>query len=206
MRVTAVLLGGPESDALVRSVSALRPHRTLRFGEAAPSLWDPAAALRALAAAVAATAAVAPDLVLVGREFSDADDGLLPAALAEAEGWRFAGLAHAVVLEDGAFIVRRLRGGREEALHGTPPLLVSVTNERGNRLRRPLMKNVALAKREKVEWVAASAAPTGAASVKLAAAAPAAPARRSGSSRVLTGPVEAQIAELAAYLAPWRAG
>jgi len=102
--------------------------------------------------------------------------------------------------------VRRLRGGREEVLRGTPPLLVSVTNERGNRLRHPLMKNVALAKREKVEWVAAPDAPSVAMPVGLAAVAPAAPARRSGGGRVLTGPAEVQVAELAAYLAPWRAG
>jgi electron transfer flavoprotein beta subunit len=206
VRVSVVLPGGPDSDPLVRAVAALRPHRAFRFGEEAPALWDPGAALPFLAAAVRA-AAEAPDLVLTGREFGDTDDGALPAALAEAEGWRFAGLAHAVEREGGELVARRMRNGREEALRGPPPLLASVTNERGNRLRHPLLKNVVLAKRAPVEHVAAPAARRGGPiPVLLRSVSPAEPARRGGGGRVLTGPVEAQVAELAAFLAPWRSG
>ncbi|MDI3305812.1 MAG: hypothetical protein QJR07_01825 [Acetobacteraceae bacterium] len=197
--VTAVLPGGPESDPLLRAVSAFRPHRAFRFHNEAMSLWDPREAVRLLGEAVAA-ATERPDLVLMGREFGDGDDGVLPPALAEAKGWRFCGLAHAVSLVDGEVVLRRTRGPREEMLRLQPPVLASITNERGNRLRHPLMKNVMLAKREPVQvTVSSAAAATPALALRSIATVP--PPQRGGSAcRILAGPIEAQVEELAAYL------
>ncbi|PZW50902.1 electron transfer flavoprotein beta subunit [Humitalea rosea] len=195
--VTAILTGGAESDGLLRAVAAFRPHRAFRFGDAAMSLWDPATAARLLGAAVRA-ATEAPALVLMGREFGDSDDGVLAPALAEAEGWAFCGLAHRVALRDGDILLHRTRGARDEILHRRPPAVVSITNERGNRLRHPLMKNVMLARRAPVEVVAPPTAPPPALALRAIAAVP--PAQRGGAGRVLTGPVAAQVEELAAYL------
>jgi electron transfer flavoprotein beta subunit len=205
VRATAVLVGGPEDDALLRAVSAFRPHRAFRFGGAATSLWDPRAAVRLLGAAVAA-AAERPDLVLMGREFGDGDDGTLPPALAEARGWRFCGLAHAVTLDgDGTVALRRMRGPREEILRLRPPVLASVTNDRGNRLRHPLLKNVMLARRAPVEAIAPPEAGEGAPALALRSiAAVPPPPRGGGACRLLTGPIEAQVEELAALLRRWR--
>ncbi|MBX6374284.1 MAG: electron transfer flavoprotein subunit beta [Acetobacteraceae bacterium] len=207
VRVTAVLVGGPANNALLRAIAAFRPHRVFRIGGVALSLWDPLAAVRLLGAAVAA-AVERPDLVLMGREFGDGDDGALPPALAEAQGWRFCGLAHAVSLaEDGAVTLRRVRGPREEVLRLRPPVLASITNDRGNRLRHPLLKNVMLAKREPIEVVApppdAPAAAPALALRDIAVVPP--PTRGAGACRFLTGPVEAQVEELAAFLRRWRA-
>ncbi|MBV1796486.1 hypothetical protein [Siccirubricoccus sp. G192] len=199
VRVTAVLPGDVGSDALLRGVAAFRPDRAFRFDTSGLAPWDPRAAVRLLGLAVGA-ACGCPDLVLMGREFGDCDDGVLPAALAEAQGWRFCGLAHAVAIADGRFVAHRIRGPREELLRLPPPALVSITNDRGNRLRHPLMKNVMLAKRGPVEVVTpqAGAIPRAVVARSLAVVPP--PQRGAGACRILSGPVDAQVAELAAYL------
>jgi electron transfer flavoprotein beta subunit len=197
--VSAVLVGGPEGDALVRTAAAFRPQRAFRFGEAGMALWDPATAATLLAAAVHA-ATPKPSLVLLGREFGDGDDGVLPPALAECLGFAFCGQAHAVALAGGAVELRRNRGPREEMLRLAPPLVASITNERGNKLRHPLMKNVVLAKREPVQAVPppVASAPPALALRGLATVPP--PQRGAGACRILSGPIEAQVAELAARL------
>jgi len=193
LRLTAVLVGGAELDALARAAAAFRPHRVFRFDAALP--WDPRAAL-ALLAAAARAAAPESGLVLIGREFGDTDDGVLPAALAEAEGWRYGGLAHAVALAGDVAVLQRSRGPRAETLRLPLPALASITNDRGNRLRHPLMKNVILAKREPVAVVTpAIPAPEPMLALRRHALVPP-PKRGSGACRLLDGPLEAQAEEL----------
>lgn len=200
VRVTAVLPGDAASDALLRAVMAFRPHRAFRLDTSAVPLWDPVVAAQVLGAAVEA-----PDLVLMGREFGDGDDGVLPPLLAETRGWNFFGQAHAVALAEGGFRARRMRGQREESVLLPSPALVSLTNDRGNRLRHPLMKNVVLAKREPVEVLAAPVpkTPRRLHAGSLAVVPP--PQRGAGACRVLSGPLEAQVGELAEYLNGWAA-
>lgn len=193
VRLTAVLVGGTELDLLVRAAAAFRPHGVFRFDASLP--WDPRAAL-ALLAAAARAATPEPDLVLIGREFGDTDDGVLPAALAEAEGWRYGGLAHAVALAGDVAVLQRSRGPRAETLRLPLPALASITNERGNKLRHPLMKNVMLAKREPVAVVTpAIAAPEPTLALRQHALVPP-PTRGSGACRLLDGPRETQVEEL----------
>lgn len=204
LRVTAALPGGADSDALLRAIMALRPHRAFRFDTGSEPLWDPFSAARMLGAA--ADAAGAPGLVLIGREFGDGDDGVLPPLLAELRGWTFCGQVHGLALADGAIVAQRMRGPREEVMRLTPPALVSVTNDRSNRLRHPLMKNVVLARRDTIEVVAM---PQGSTACRLQARSLAVvppPRRGTGSCRMLEGPLDAQVAELAAYLRGWRDG
>lgn len=205
VRITAVLPGDASGDALLRAVMALRPHRAFRFDTGTAAFWDPRAAARMLGSAVDA-ASDAPGLILMGREFGDGDDGTLPPLLAEMRGWAFCGQAHAVQLTEGAIVAQRVRGPREEAVRLSSPALVSITNDRGNRLRHPLMKNVVLAKREAVETVAMPPADTtrGLRALSLAVVPP--PRRGSGSCRMLEGPLDAQVAEFAEYLRNWRDG
>ncbi len=199
VRITAVLFGDAQSDALLRHVAAFRPQRCLRYGDDAMALWDAAQAARLLRHAVAC-ASDTPALVLLGREFGDSDDGVLPAALAQLTGWAFCAQAHAVALQGGAIQASRMQAEQEASWQLPRPAIVSVTNHRGNRLRFPLMKNVMLAKREPVEVVAPLAATAPAVRLqRIAAAAP--PARGNGACRLLQGPIEAQVAALAEWLA-----
>lgn len=205
VRVTAVLPGDAASDALLRAVMAFRPHRAFRLDTSAVPLWDPRVAAQVLGVGVG-LASDAPDLVLMGREFGDGDDGVLPPLLAETRGWTFWGQSHAVALAEGGFRAQRMRGQREESVHLPSPALVSLTNDRGNRLRHPLMKNVVLARREPVEVLAApvSETPRAVHARSLAVVPP--PQRGAGACRMLSGPLEAQVGELADYLHAWRDG
>lgn len=202
VRVTAVLQGDAASDALLRAVMAFRPHRAFRLDISSIPLWDPRVAAQVLGTGVD-LATEAPDLVMMGREFGDGDDGLLPPLLAETRGWNFWGQAHAVALAEGGFRAQRMRGQREESLLLPSPALVSLTNDRGNRLRHPLMKNVVLAKREPAEVLAAPApdGPRQLHAVSLDVVPP--PQRGAGACRVLSGPLEAQVDEFAEYLNGW---
>lgn len=141
---------------------------------------------------------------MIGREFGDCDDGALPPYLAEALNWRFVGLAQEIARDNGALKFRRGRGDVDEWLRLPVPVVASVTNDKSNRLRRPLLKNVMAAKRETFSVIAPpqpDAAPRLAPSaLKLQES-----TRRLGAScRMLTGSVASQVAELATYLKQWR--
>ena len=199
VRVTVALIGDASADALLRAIAAHRPDRAFRFGGPALSLWDPISAVRHLRDAID-VAAKHVDLVLMGREFGDSDDGVLPPSLAEASSQSFCGLAHTLRIKEGRVIAQRMRGTHEETLALDTPALVSVTNHRGNRLRHPLMKNIALARRAPLEIASAQDLPsTGA--LELQAIALAAPsARGMGRGRILTGASEEHIRNLATVL------
>ncbi|WP_270934615.1 electron transfer flavoprotein subunit beta/FixA family protein [Falsiroseomonas oryzae] len=203
VRCTAVVVGDAASDPLLRAVLAFRPHRAVRLDTSGLALWDPLAAVRLLGAALDALGAQ-PDLLLMGREFGDVDDGVLPALLAEARGCLFFGQAHAVTpAEDGPLAVR-MRGPREEQQRLPSPALVSMTNDRGNRLRHPLMKNIALAKRETLEIVSPPPRHFARAVEARSLSVVPPPSRGAGACRILGGPLGAQVAELADYLRGWR--
>lgn len=85
------------------------------------------------------------DLVLLGREFGDCDDGLVPPLLAALVGAEFFGRAQIVESKDEVRLMRE-SGSFEEWLGVAGRLVASVTNDRRNRLRKPLMKNVMLAR------------------------------------------------------------
>ncbi len=203
LRITALVTGGPETDGLARGVAALRPDRVLRLDCPPQFLWDPAVLTQRFTAIVAELG-ITPDLVLIGREFGDCDDGLLPPFLAEACGFAFAGLADRVTWDDGRFVAQRVRGAGDEAVHLPPPALVSVTNSKANRLRQPLLKNVILAKRDPVSVLPAPAGPgagAGGGAVRLTATTLATPpSRGNGTCRMLTGDAATQAAELARAL------
>lgn len=199
-QITAVLFGGAGSDKLLRFVAALRPDRVFRLDCPTATLWSAAAAasqVAALRGRLAAEGLPLPDLVLMGREFGDCDNGALPPYLAEAGGWRFVGQVQQMRAEDGVLVMRRTRGSDEEEIHLTPPLFVSVVNDRGNRLRHPLMKNVILARRE--TWPILDGAALVAES-ELLSARTATGAVRTAGCQWLEGSVDAQADALAEWL------
>ena len=85
------------------------------------------------------------DLVLLGREFGDCDDGLVPPLLAGLLGADFFGRTQVVEAKDEVRLMRE-SGSFEEWLGVAGRLVASVTNDRRNRLRKPLMKNVVLSR------------------------------------------------------------
>lgn len=202
-RVDVLVCGGPEHDALARQAAAFRPTRLCRLDLSPAQRWSARRVAAALITVIDAPGA-APDLVLIGREFGDSDDGMLPPFLAEAWGWRFVGMVQSVARDEDLLVLRRERGDVDEAIHLPAPVLASVTNDRSNRLRHPLMKNLAAAKQAMIEVLPVRAMEEGEASLALVGAelAPAAASSR-GHCRLLSAGSAADLDAFAQYLAAW---
>lgn len=199
-RVTVVVTDGANDVALMRAIAALKPDQVRGLCPPAAQRGSPAWLARH-APAVLREDDAWPAMILIGREHGDLDDGMTPAYLAEAWGLPYVGLALRVRMrEGGGWTVQRSGATQDEAVDLPAPAMVSISNDKSNRLRHPLMKNVALAKQFKFDMATADdTAP--AARVTLAEAAPASPpARGAQSCRVFSGSVQDQAAALAAYL------
>jgi len=150
--VVALVFGTPEDEALARSVLALKPHRLVAVSASAEQMWD----LRAMAQQVCDMLigeVPAADVVLMGRQFGDLDDGAVPACVAALSGASFVRMAHGLVtLEPGRLAAARERGGHLEFVTCSRGTVVSVTNDRNNRLRYPLLKNVMMTKKFPLVW------------------------------------------------------
>lgn len=197
VQITALVNTSALDDALLRTVAALRVD-AVRAVPACDTPWDARACASALAQAAGALER-APDLVLIGREFGDFDDGSVPAAVAEQLGWAFVAQGLAVSAVEGAWRVRRSQGAVQVSVDGPRPLVVSVSNEARNRLRHPLLKNVMTAKKMRFEWQAL-AAPTRSATLLLAAVTAAEAPVRAVQCRMLVGDVDQQAQALADLL------
>lgn len=196
IRVSVVLFDPSSSDALARTVAAHRPDALVRIDAGPLPGWD-AVAVAAFAADVVRTLAQ-PHLVLIGREFGDLDDGAVPPCIAEQLGWRFAALVQDVAFDGERMQLMRERGMSREWTRLAPPVVASITNDRKNRLRHPLFKNVAAAKRADVRMAQLDAAPP-ARALALAAADPASkPAR--AACRLIEGGIDNQASVLAKCL------
>lgn len=200
--ITVLVVGGPEADALVRKVGAHRLPRTMRLDATNLRCWD-ASVFAGQLAGVIREIAPGADLVLVGREFGDFDGGTLPPALAAVMGRPFFGLAQHARIDGGAVELSRDRAGVQETVVVAEPLVASVTNDRRNRLRHPLMKNVMEAKRMALNVVTAPEPTIEAA--RLGPMAEARPPTRDVACRMIEGSAEGQAEELARYLEAWRA-
>jgi electron transfer flavoprotein beta subunit len=202
-KVGAILIGASQSEQLLRTVASFRLQHVSCMDYALQHRWD-VAQLAQISKHALEALEFRPDLVLLGREFGDCDDGALPPQLAEVLGWRFVGLAQQVAVDQGRLKLRRSRGTFDEWITLPVPVVASVTNDKSNRLRHPLLKNVMAAKRESFRVEKAPNPQTRPrltpSALKLEES-----SRRAGAAcRMLTGPVEVQVAELAAYLRQWR--
>lgn len=193
-RIEVLVAGG---EALARHAASLRADRVRRIALAEVQAWDCVALARALAVLVRAGGA-SPDLVLVGREFGNCDDGSVPAALAEALRMSYVGLAWGLELEDGQVLATRQRGADLERVEPPLPALVSITNHSQNRLRHPLLKNVIMTKKMVIETL--HGAGRGPAEVLLDGIAAAAAAERASACRMITGSAAQQAEQLARLL------
>jgi electron transfer flavoprotein beta subunit len=199
-RIGVVLVATEAGQKLAQAVAAFRPDRIHRLDMPSGRLWDPRVATPQFRALLA-DAALPPDLVLIGREFGDADNSTLPPYIAETCGWAFVGQAHAIRFETGGLRVTRTRGGNVEEIDVAPPVLVSMVNDRGIRLRHPLLKNVMLSRREAVPVLPVGADDARPGDLRLDGAVLTPPVSRGAACRYLEGTVAQQAEALAVELA-----
>lgn len=197
-RITAAVVAPGASERLVRTVAGFRPDQLFHVDAASLPLWDPARSIGAFEE-ILGRAGQPADLVLMGREFGDLDDGTLPIALAEQLGMRFAALIQQVVAGDGELQLMREHGAGELWVTLSPAVLATVTNDRRNRLRQPLLKNVMAAKRATIAATTPRASPN-APGLALASATRPEPPPRQADCRMLVGSIEDQAAQLAGEL------
>ena len=208
VRVTALVTDGAGDVALMRTVASFRPDFVAGISTPADRRADPDWLSHAIPAALDSVAAPSADLWLMGREQGDLDDGVAPAFIAERWGLPFIGLALAVERAGHAWQCDRIFGNQVQTVRAPGPLVASVTNDRGNRLRHPLMKNVALARQQKIDMLtpgdAAMRATSGgpvAGRISRAALEPLESGRRTDAPcRMLEGSIPEQAQALADYL------
>ena len=132
---------------LLRAVSAYRPSSLQGVLISQDTFWDAQALAIELAPTTVCESGPA-DLVLVGREFGDFDDGVFAPSLAQALGHPFVALAQEIRCAGNDLVFVRELSNARECIHTPAPVVASMTNAKSNRLRYPLMKNVMAAKRE----------------------------------------------------------
>jgi electron transfer flavoprotein beta subunit len=191
--IEVYVAGGPAGERIARAVAAFNPALVSTVQIATP--WDQAAVAQGLTQLCGDT-----DLVLIGREFGDFDDGLVPPLLAGKLGALFVGRVQAIETREVLQLLREA-GAYEERYPVADRMVASVTNDRRTRLRKPLMKNVMLARQARIGSVEVAPAPSP--HLRLVQFAPRAASRTATACTIIEGSVEQQAAELAALL--WEA-
>lgn len=191
--ISARITGGAAATRMARAVAALNVSDVATIAVDSP--WDQAALARCLAAHCAEA-----DLVLIGREFGDFDDGLVPPLLAEMLDVPFFGRAQAIETQGGVAFVRET-ATESERLDLAGRLLISATNDRRTRLRKPLMKNVMMARQAAIAEISTDTSPTLA--LRLAGVMPCATGRDRTDCAMLPGSLKDQALALADML--WEA-
>jgi len=188
--IHAIVAGGTEAIRLARAVTAFNIADVTTLDLPAP--WDQGATARALAPACGDA-----DLILMGREFGDCDDGLVPPMLAGLLCRAFFGRVQVVEAGAGVRLMREAETC-EEWLSVARPVVASVTNDRRIRLRKPLMKNVMMARQALIGTVTHCPAPTD--GLDLAGVSARAGSRAQMDCMMFDGSPEQQASGLAALL------
>lgn len=152
-RISTFITDGARDIAMMRAVAAFRPDYIAGIRTPADRRGDPAWIANAVPAALASRDLPAIDLWLMGREHGDLDDGVVPAYAAQSWQLPFVGLALSVRGADGGWECDRVSGNRVQTIRVKGACLASITNDKGNRLRHPLMKNVMLAKQHAIDML-----------------------------------------------------
>lgn len=145
-RITALVGASGTSDPLLQRVGSFRIDELIGFSLADHPAWDTNALATELIGWVR-TMKTKPELILMGREFGDEDDGTLPALLAETLSRPLVSQALLVESSDGVHEVLRQHDSGLERLRVRGPAVIAATNHADNRLRHPLLKNVMAAKK-----------------------------------------------------------
>lgn len=195
--IDVLLLEGPNSEHLLRTVAAFRPDSLQALDLQASQLWDSRQSARQIADIINRDFP-RHELVLVGREVGDVDEGSLAVLLARRlERPQLAMTQFGQWQGEQLFLMREY-GTREEWLQVDQPLLASVTNDKRNKLRHPIMKNVMQAKR--MTFPRLAVAPCGVSGVVLSNLEPAPVIPRGGQCELLSGDVGEQARTLIGWL------
>lgn len=196
-QIDVLLLDGANSENLMRSVAAFRPDSLKCLALKPFQLWDARQSAAQIGGLIERDYS-GHELVLVGREMGDLDEGSLAVLLARRlDRLQFA-MAQFGQWQGEQLWFMRERGTCEEWLRVDQPLLASVTNDRRNKLRHPLMKNVMQAKRMTFPQVIASAPPRAGMALSQLDAAPV--TARLGECRLLHGDIGQQAKALSSWL------
>jgi len=196
-QIQALVSASSAHDPLLRHVAGFRLDQVSGFDATRWPAWNGTALASALAAHLR-TRTPAPDLLLIGREFGDLDEGSLPALLAEALALPFRSLVLGVrATAEGLELVRQ-QGPAQESRPQALPALAAVTNHARNRLRHPLLKNVMAAK--KMTFALIELPEAGRPQLQLRGVATAPQAVRASACRMIEGDVIAQARALAQLL------
>lgn len=196
-QIDVLLLDGANNENLLRSVAAFRPD-SLQTLELQPcQMWDARQTAAQIAGLIERDFHGHP-LVLLGRELGDLDEGSIAVLLARRLGRVPLAMAQFGQWQGEQLWLMRERGSCEEWLEVDQPLLASVTNDRRNKLRHPIMKNVMQAKRMTFSRVLASTSARGAMTLSQVHTAPVIP--RAAQCQLLSGDVGQQAKALVGWL------
>lgn len=199
--LTAIVSHGAQDLPLLRAVAAYRLDRVIGLQPEAGKRDDPEWLAEHALAALSKDNDPPVDLVLIGREHGDLDDGMTPAFIAAKWGWPFLGMAESVqTTDDKQWLAERTGTMANETFTLGSPAIISVTNAKSNRLRHPLMKNVMLAKQQKFEVLSPQGASSANRMTTRSATPPATVARGSVPCRILQGSIQEQARQLATLL------
>ena len=201
VKISVLLAASSAQDKLLQHVASFRIDSVQAYQADLHPAWNSAALAETLARTIDADEFPA-DLVLIGREFGDEDDGSVPAALAKALNWSFVSQAMEIQAQahaDGQLLINRQFGTEQEQLLQAAPLVAAITNNARNKLRHPLLKNVMMAKKMSFALSTLASAPIGAQMV-LGGISLSAPPVSATQCRMLAGDVAVQARELAQLL------
>lgn len=192
-RITAYVAGDGVGEKIARAIVALNIADVSTFELMAS--WNQIATARSMVPLCEGA-----DLILIGREFGDYDDGFVPALLAGFLDIPLFARAQTIETQGDLRLMREM-ASFVETYRLSGRLLASVTNDRRTRLRKPLMKNVMQARQASIERVKtrhASASDIAIESLALRNA-----GRSITSCAMISGPPEVQAHMLATLL--WNA-
>lgn len=153
--VTVLTAGPAEANEALRKALALNADRAVRVDlERLPG--PDSATVAALLAAAIRRLEPAPDLVLVGRQSGDWDQGVVGPVLAEKLGAAIVGLGYAAEPADGGVIITRQVDDGIEKVRPKRAAVVTVTNHESNVLRLPKLKDVVAAHRKPIDVIPAA--------------------------------------------------
>lgn len=147
--VTALVFGGPPANEALRYAMALKVDKARWIAIEPAASWDATAIAQSIANTVQALENE-PDVILMGPEFGDHDDGAVPPLTAALLQRAFFSWAYKVAAEGDAIVLSRDGGEFEERLTTTAPVLATVSTHPSVRLRLPLIKNIMAANRQQI--------------------------------------------------------
>lgn len=148
--IRTIVTNGARDLNFVRSIAAYKLDEIECLHTPEQCLANPLAFLTALDSRTSDDVKHA-QVIVMGREHGDLDDGTLPALVANAWKVPFVSNAVSLAIDDETIRIERINMNQFETITTTGPVLIAATNHQKNRLRHPLMKNVMLAKKRTFE-------------------------------------------------------